>query len=78
MHNTPTEDIDLKWNADNVSKTLNSNNIHDRAGLTRHLRGVSRATIYRTFDENWRGVANRRVLAEISHRFKVPIALLAG
>lgn len=38
--------------------------------------GISRSTIYRAFDDTWRGIASVRVLVALAHTFTVPIGRL--
>ena len=72
-----THTYDLHWIPQAVANVLHNNNIHDRAELAKAI-GISRATVYRVFNEEWAGRATIPILAAMACRFRVPIGRLVA
>lgn len=52
---------------------MRANGIRDRAELAKLKIGVGQTTIYRSFDENWAGKVQVRVLAAIARWTKIAL-----
>jgi hypothetical protein len=69
------------WNPNFVPNLLQNNGIENRDQLTKMLAkipGVSRATVYRHFDQDWVGTATLPLLAAMSQTFNVPLDKLTA
>lgn len=71
----PAKPHTLRWIPESVSNLMHNNGIRDRQELAAAT-GLSRATIYRAFNNDWSGTATGTVLAEIAGQFRVPLAHL--
>jgi hypothetical protein len=70
----------LHWQPEAVANLMAHNKIDNRCELSKRLRGygITRATIYRTFDTDWGGRATGTMLAVLAHFFRVPLAQLVA
>jgi hypothetical protein len=65
----------LTWNAESVAALMLQHHIRSRAALAKKL-GMTRNSVNRTFDENWHGEANARLIARMAAHFGVPMSRL--
>lgn len=71
----------IPWNDPVIAKIMQENGIHNRDRLVPELAkvdAISRSTVYRHFDRNWRGTATLPLLNALSQRFHVPHSILTG
>jgi hypothetical protein len=62
----------LHWNAPAVAQLMKRKEIPNRKALALKLR-QPRATVYRSFDQNWDGEVTVELLVALSRVFDVPI-----
>ncbi len=76
VHHTPP--IELRWASDAVSFLMSANGIQDRGQLAKMQIGVGQTTIYRSFDEQWAGKVQIRMLAALSRWLNIDLPSLVA
>lgn len=69
---SPTDCYEIRWIPEAVENLLHNHDILTRTDLAKAL-GVARSTVYRTFDEAWRGEPSLTMLARMAGYFRVPL-----
>ncbi|QYC55124.1 Cro protein [Mycobacterium phage Boilgate] len=59
-----TKTYEVQWNPLEISKLLRRNKIHGRGDLSERI-GISRSSVYATFNADWSGKASTAVLAQL-------------
>ncbi|MBB3752397.1 hypothetical protein FHT44_004909 [Mycolicibacterium sp. BK634] len=65
----------FQWNAETVARVTADAGMNTRHDLARRLFevGVTRNTVYRTFDPDWNGEVSPTVLRALAHLFNVSL-----
>lgn len=66
----------LSWNTARVAALMDRHDIVTRQELVAHVPGISRATLYRAFNDEWHGAATTHVVIAMCRAFNVPLAQL--
>lgn len=71
-------DVSLHWRPESIAKIMSENGIRTRGQLATRLdlRGISQASVYRSFSEEWSGLATVPLLAALAKEFGVALSQL--
>lgn len=59
-----TKTYEVQWNPFEMSKLLRRNKIHGRGDLSERI-GISRSSVYATFNADWSGKVSTAVLGQL-------------
>lgn len=71
-------DVNLHWRPESIADIMRDNGIRTRGQLASRLdpRGIGKVTVYRSFNEEWSGVATCTLITAIAKEFGASLAQL--